>query len=51
MFNILCCIIAIPLAIFICLALLCLIVFICSALIMLIDIFIIEPLGLDRSNE
>lgn len=51
MFNILCYIIAIPLAIFICLALLCLIVFICTALLTVIDIFIIEPLGLDRSDE
>lgn len=40
MFNILCCIIAIPLAIFICLALL-----------MIIDTFIIKPLGLDKSDE
>ena len=51
MFNILCCIIAIPLGIFICLGLLCLIVFICTVLLTIIDIFIIEPLGLDRSNE
>lgn len=40
MFNILYCIIAIPLGLFICLA-----------LIMLIDVFIIKPLGLDRSDE
>ena len=40
MFNILCCIIAIPLGLFICIALLT-----------IIDIFIIEPLGLDRSDE
>lgn len=51
MFNILCCIIAIPLGIFICLALLCLIAFICLALLMIIDTFIIEPLSLDRSDE
>ena len=51
MFNILCYIIAIPLGIFICLGLLCLIVFICTALLTIIDIFIIEPLGLDRSDE